>query len=351
MEDNLEKTEALPVEPVQSDETVTSVESTNTAMKPASKKVLWLGLGVAGVLAILALSGAVVYGVHNVSENSFIVGSAKVLGLPVAKVNGEKISYRDYISDLHSLRTYYSTQSSVPYTPEQQSDQVISRLIANKLVANAAKEMGVTVTDEERTKAKADILGRFDNDESKFAEDVKKNLGISVNEFYLRVLEPTLLEQKFAEQFASSTDPKFEAFSSEQARARHILFAVANPADDAKVKAEATKVLAEIKKGADFAAKAKQYGTDGTKEVGGDLGWFGRGDMVKEFEDAAFALKPGELAATPVKSQFGYHLIKLEEKRTARDFSTYMNEKLRTSNIQVFGKVHNPFANLPAQTK
>ncbi len=323
---------------------------TNPVTK-APKNVLWLGLGVAAILGLLIVSGVAVYGVYNVSENPFVVKTASVLGLSVAKVNGESISYRDYVTDLKSLRVYYQTQGTAsPYSATQESDQVLSRLIANQLVVDTAREMNITVSDEEREAAKKDILSRFDNDETKLATDIQTNLGLSLPEFYKRVLEPTLLERKMAEEFAKNTDPKYAAFTTEQARARHILFQVADPKDDAKVKAQAEKVLAEIKKGADFAAKAKQYGTDGTKDNGGDLGYFGRGDMVKEFEDAVFALNNGELAKAPVKTQFGYHLIKLEEKRTARDFTSFMNERLRTATISVFGKVHNPFENLTAKS-
>lgn len=328
------------------------VSSTETPVNQAksSKKVLWLGLGVAALLVLSVLSGVAVYGVYNVSENPLVVKTAAALRLSIAKVNGTGISYRDYMTDLNSLRAYYKTQpSGSPYSATEESDQVLSRLIANQLVADAARELNVTVSDTDREAAQKDILARFDNDQSKLEADIQANLGISLSEFYTRVLEPTLLERKMSEAFASSTDPKFAMFSTEQARASHILFQVTDAANDAKVKAEAEKVLAEIKKGADFAAKAKQYGSDGTKDNGGDLGFFGRGDMVKEFEDAVFTLKDGELAAEPVKTEFGYHLIKLEEKRTARDFNSFMNERLRTADIKVFGKVHNPFANITAK--
>jgi len=75
-----------------------------------------------------------------------------------------------------------------------------------------------------------------------------------------------------------------------------------------------------LKPGADFAALAQQYSEDpGSKAQGGDLGWFARGAMVKEFEDTAFALKKGEVTKQLVKTQFGYHIIKKFDERTAAD--------------------------------
>ncbi len=91
----------------------------------------------------------------------------------------------------------------------------------------------------------------------------------------------------------------------EEVRAAHILV-------DSQEKAEALK--AELDEGADFAALAAEHGTDGTAARGGDLGWFVHEQMVPEFADAAFAMQPGEIS-DPVQSPFGWHLIKLDERR------------------------------------
>ena len=94
----------------------------------------------------------------------------------------------------------------------------------------------------------------------------------------------------------------------EEVHARHILVA-----DEA----EAKKIIAELKKGGDFAALAKKYSTDPGGAQGGDLGFFRKEEMVPEFAAAAFAMKPGEISSVPVHTQFGWHVIKLEEHRAA----------------------------------
>jgi peptidyl-prolyl cis-trans isomerase D len=103
----------------------------------------------------------------------------------------------------------------------------------------------------------------------------------------------------------------------EQVHARHILIKTGEQHNDAQAKQEIDKIRQRIAGGADFAAVAREVSEDtGSKPQGGDLGFFGRGQMVKEFEDAAFNGKPGELVG-PVKSPFGYHLIQVLEKRPA----------------------------------
>lgn len=93
----------------------------------------------------------------------------------------------------------------------------------------------------------------------------------------------------------------------EEVHARHILV---------KTEDEANAILKQLADGGDFQAIAKEKSEDpGSKANGGDLGFFSKGQMVPEFEAEAFALKPGETSTKPVKTQFGYHIIKVEEKR------------------------------------
>lgn len=104
-----------------------------------------------------------------------------------------------------------------------------------------------------------------------------------------------------------------------QVKASHILIGVdsaATPEAKAKAKEKAEAILKEIKGGKDFAEAAKADSTCPSKDQGGDLGFFGKGQMVPQFEQVAFALKPGEISEV-VETQFGYHIIKLTEKKDA----------------------------------
>ena len=99
-----------------------------------------------------------------------------------------------------------------------------------------------------------------------------------------------------------------EKAGHEEVHALHILV---------KTDAEAKSVIAELDKGADFATLAKKYSIDPGAGSGGDLGYFGHDDMVKEFADAAFALPAGQYTKTPVKTEFGWHVIKVEDHRVS----------------------------------
>lgn len=129
-----------------------------------------------------------------------------------------------------------------------------------------------------------------------------------------------LLPVEEADLEAYYEEHKEEFLQGEQAHARHILIRIAPDATDeqrvdAQLHAQGVATIAQT--GAEFAELVSLHSEDpGTKDEGGDLGWFGRGRMVKEFEDAVFSAKPGDIIG-PVQSQFGYHIIKVEGFRPA----------------------------------
>lgn len=114
------------------------------------------------------------------------------------------------------------------------------------------------------------------------------------------------------------------------ARASHILIKADNPTPEGKAaaKAKAQDLLNKIKAGADFGAMARQFGTDGTKDQGGDLGWFGQGRMVPEFEKAIFGATSAGLLPNLVETSFGYHIIKITAPKT---FKTYQVAEVKKS--------------------
>jgi len=114
----------------------------------------------------------------------------------------------------------------------------------------------------------------------------------------------------------SYEDNKQQYSTPEQVRASHILLKTEGK-DDATVKKQAEELLAKVKGGADFAKLATQFSEDDASKVkGGDLDFFGKGQMVPEFDKAAFSMKPGEISDL-VKSQYGYHIIKVTDKKAA----------------------------------
>ena len=322
------------------------VEVSNTPKKKMSPLV-W---GLLGVLATVAVACAiaiaiVVSQVHKVSQNPTILKVAKALNLSAASVNGQNVLYSNYIEDFSTLKRFYAAQGSeFPPTSDQDiSDMTISRLVANKLIEQLAKKYNVEVTEADIESKKQELLKNFP-DQAAIDAELQKNYGWNFETYINKVIRPLVLEQKLQAAFSSSTDSAFANFQKEEVHARHILF-MTKDKDDATVKKQAQSVLDRLKKDEDFEKLAKEFGSDGTKEVGGDLGWFARGEMVPEFEAAAFALEKGQLSDL-VKTQFGYHIIRLEDKRQGKDFLGFMDDQISNAVVNLFINIHNPFLDL-----
>ncbi|HMT92313.1 peptidylprolyl isomerase [uncultured Thiothrix sp.] len=142
-------------------------------------------------------------------------------------------------------------------------------------------------------------------------EDVQEKL----NNFKDKLVLNTWMQEKAAalnisdDELKAAYDKATSQMSKSEYKARHILV---------KTKDEAKAVLDELKAGKDFADLAKAKSTDTSAQMGGDLGWFKTDSMVKPFAEAVAAMEPGQTSTEPVETQFGWHVIKLEEKRDVK---------------------------------
>lgn len=168
---------------------------------------------------------------------------------------------------------------------EQKRVAALSGAIDVKLLAQGAAEEGIGDTEE--FKKRMDYIRDRELHNSFFRKHVVD--AVSDDE----------VKARYEKEIAAL--PK-----QEEVHARHILV---------KTEDEAKEIIAELDAGKDFAELAKAKSEDSNKDDGGDLGWFSKGRMVPEFEEAAFGLEKGAYTRTPVKSQFGFHVIKLEDRR------------------------------------
>jgi peptidyl-prolyl cis-trans isomerase C len=217
---------------------------------------------------------------------------------------------------------------------EQMRDSVVDMMIEKQLINETLKAKKIEVKDADVDARFDEMVQEFVKESGKKAEDVDAELakmGVTRANIKEQIRLQTGIERLF------EADPSYKAVSDEDARkfydespqnfqhpeqvqASHILIKVDQNADEATRKAAKTKcedLLKKVKAGGDFAALAKENSDCPSKEKGGDLGMFEKGKMVKPFEDAAFAMKVGDVSDI-VETQFGYHIIKLTNKQEAR---------------------------------
>jgi peptidyl-prolyl cis-trans isomerase D len=254
----------------------------------------------------------------------------RIVALPAFQQNGQFIGEPRYRQMLQSMNP--------PMRPSDFEDQVRRGIVLEKL--QAALTAWVTVGDKEvdeefrrrNEKVKLAVVS-FPADkfrEGLTATDAELTAHFEANKAEYRIPEKRKVRyvlvdtnalrepiQISAEEAKRYYDDNIQQYSTpEQMRASHILLKTEGK-DDAAVKKQAEDLLAKIKGGADFAALATKFSEDEVSaKKGGDLDFFGRGQMVKEFEEAAWALKPGEVSGL-VKTTFGYHIIKAGEKKPA----------------------------------
>lgn len=215
----------------------------------------------------------------------------------VARVGDARINKMDLYEELEKVNGKSALES----------------LINLKIVDLELKKSNITITDEEIEKdyqkivegyggkeAFLSLLKEYSYTEEDFKKDIRSNLGIR------KLIEPTItVTEEEIKQYFETNRANYE--QKEQVRASHILV------DD---EATAKEVKEKLAAGADFAELAKQYSNDGSKDKGGDLGYFTKDKMVEAFSKAAFSLEVNGIS-DPVKTQYGYHIIKVVDKKPA----------------------------------
>jgi peptidyl-prolyl cis-trans isomerase SurA len=245
--------------------------------------------------------------------------------------------------------------------------EVLDTLIADKLLEEEVKKLRIEVTEAEIDRVVDDTKKRSGLDDVKFRQALAQQ-GLSYDE-YREGMKKQLTKAKIVElkvkkrvqvsdQDVKSTIAKRAAMLKDEfrVRARHILFLVPKDANPEPARLKALEALARVKAGEKFEAVAREVSEGPSGPAGGALGVFGRGEMVPAFERAAFATEPGGLAG-PVKTQFGWHLILVEERvkvatgesealvaqvrqdlyqrEIEREFSRYLEELRRDAYIEV----------------
>jgi peptidyl-prolyl cis-trans isomerase D len=254
---------------------------------------------------------------------------ARILAMPAFQENGQFIGDQRYRQILES--------NEPPLRPSEFEEQIRRGITIAKL--QGALTDWLTVSDAEVTKeikrrnekvklafvsfpsdkfrdattvTDAEIATRFNDHKAEYRIPEKRKVRYALVDLQA-MRERTQVSPQDVQRYYEDNEQQYS--SPEQVRASHILLKTEGK-DDAAVKKQAEDLLAKIKGGADFAELATKFSEDGSAKKGGDLDFFPKGQMVPEFEKVAFSLQPGQISDL-VKTQFGYHIIKVVEKKPA----------------------------------
>jgi peptidyl-prolyl cis-trans isomerase C len=266
-------------------------------------------------LAVITAAAALVAACG--AKQSEQAAKPKSTGDVLAEVNGTTITTGDFKLELANLPPYLKPMTETL----EGKKEMLETMVIRELILQQAKKDGV-----DKSPLVAEKL-----------EELKKRV---VVEAYLKkkVEEQANLSDADLQKFYDQNKDKFK--SGDEIKASHILVKEAKTAQE---------VLAKLKGGASFEELAKQNSIDSAAAKGGDLGWFGKGTMLPEFEKASFGLKEGEISGV-VKTKFGYHIIKVTGKRAAgqRQFAD-VKEQIKAALLP--GKQQEVFQKLKEELK
>ena len=244
----------------------------------------------------------------------------------VAKVNDERISTLDLDNAAKQIIVQTGLINKVDYTDSLIRREALELLINNTVLRQEIDHHLIEVKDEEIDRAIEQVKGTFES-EVVFKKALQEE-NLTMKNFRENIVKDLkvqkLLEQEIVSEIEDITTEEAREYYQKnpdqfteptKARARHVLIKVSRDASDEEIKQAKEKadlVLQKAKAGADFATLARDYSEGPNAFKGGDLGFFARGEMVKSFDEAVFKLQPGQISDV-VRSELGFHVIKLEE--------------------------------------
>jgi peptidyl-prolyl cis-trans isomerase C len=273
----------------------------------------------------------------------------------VAVVNGTVISQEQFDRELLQV-TKVLDESGTSLSDDDMAvikDKVLENIIKYELLYQECQKEGVEIDgseinkkiDEQRSQFSSDDefhqrLKDLGKDESLLKTQIEKNLAIQrlINQKF----KPTVTDSEAKKYYNANPD---EFKQEERVRASHILIKV--DADDYQSKKDAAKkqiegILERVRNGEDFAELAQKYSDCPSSQQGGDLDFFSKGQMVKPFEETAFAMGPGDISDI-VETEFGYHIIKVTDKQGPRTFDEAKDDIKRTLGKQKIADSYSKF--------
>lgn len=249
----------------------------------------------------------------------------------VAVVNGEKIPRQELEQKVDFVKQRYASQGQQMGEDQLSTmkKDIVQSLVEKSLLYQKSQELGIQVDSEEVNSQLEQFKNQFP-DEKQYEQQLS-GLGYTEDSLRSEIEENIAIQELIEKEIASKisiTDEDLKSYyeenqkefeTPESVKARHILIKADQEADKTEKQAareKIQKIEKRVDEGESFSHLAKTESECPSSEKGGDLGFFSQGQMVKPFEEAAFSMEPGDVSDI-VETRFGYHLIKVEDKKSA----------------------------------
>lgn len=305
------------------------------------KAKIWIIVGAAaGVIFVFLLF--LVLGVYKFNwNNRFFVGATKIIPFPAVYVRGAgSISVNEIKANETSVKKFYESQDfekigmRVDFSTEQgkkrlqvKEKEIINKMIENKVIEDLAQKRGIILTDSAVNTNLEQNIQQFGNKDN-LMSDLARLYGWTINDFEQKVVKPGMYSEQLAQVYTNEMDT-----SAEQAKIKSLYEKVASKKED-------------------FAKVAKENSDGQSAQNGGDIGWSTKDQLIQPVADKAFSMKTGGISE-PIESPLGFHVLKLEEKKTDNDqdlvhlrqifvkkttFADWLKEKMKKYPVTIFLK-------------